>query len=89
MKCEICEKEGTNYVSSRYGRDVYLCEDHRLTVLEYIESLKPKVRVERIHGGYQVDAGVFTPHGRRLSEGSITKGAAEALYEFMRREREG
>lgn len=41
MKCEICEKEGTNYVSSRYGFDVYLCEDHRLTVLEYIESLKP------------------------------------------------
>jgi hypothetical protein len=81
MKCEICEKEGTNYVSSRYGRDVYLCEDHRLTVLEYIESLKPRFNIERYRGGYHI-----------TSDGPcqrVDDDIADALYNYMRREREG
>jgi hypothetical protein len=83
MKCEICEKEGTNYVSSRYGRDVYLCEDHRLTVLEYIESLKPKLVVEIEGAGYMV----VRPNSHQSMW--VAFDQADALYNYMRREREG
>ena len=54
----------------------------------HVEPWQPAVKVGRIHNGYRLDAGVFTSHGgSSRSEGSITKEAANALCDFMKRER--
>ena len=89
MKCEICGKEALPEV--RFW-DRGLCEAHYIQVgkhvREYVESLKPEVTVDRCRNGYAVSEGIVTSHGgSSKSEGFVTEAAANALCDFIKRER--
>jgi len=89
MKCEICGKDTVLPVGA-YG--VWLCEQHREQVLAYIESLKPKPlwRVERTVNGYVMwERSQEGPQEQEVLQHGMCTEAADALYEFMRREHEG
>lgn len=84
MKCEICGKP----VSVLGKFEAELCDAHCEDVVHYIKSLKPKVHVNRWRNGYAVSEGIHTAQGGSCqSEGLVTDVAADALYEYMRRER--
>ena len=80
MKCEICGKPvllNEYWISPR--RQHPLCHGCADKVVAYIESLKPKVVVERfpVSGDYLLDDG---------NPVRLPVALADALYEYMRRE---
>lgn len=95
MKCDICGKEGAEFVSQADGLWAYwLCPDHQERVKSYIESMKPKVKVTK-HDGYVLEspswcigsgeaAGTRAVHCNRMH---LRQEAADALYEYMAQEK--
>jgi len=80
MKCEICGEQ----ISVLGVFEARLCDKHAEQVRDYIKSLKPKVTVLRFNasGDYLVEDERGTPVKVRVD-------MADALYNYMRREREG
>ena len=56
-----------------------LCPEHYVQVRDYIESLKPKVIIQRGDCDYRIDMGDVYMR--------IRDAGANALYEYMKRER--
>jgi len=78
MKCEICgnptEQKMCDWLTN------VMCPEHAKQVKDYIEGLKPRLRpIVHESAGYWVSC-----DGRGAW---ITNETADALYEYMRRER--
>lgn len=77
MKCEICGEQ----ISVLGVFEARLCDKHAEQVRDYIKSLKPKVTVCQYPEGYDISEG-------GVVDTFVSRDAAEALYNYMRRERE-
>lgn len=92
FKCVVCGRwfcsdHAAPFYNCRREQPAWLCPEHRQSVTEYIESLKPKVRVRLEGSYYHIEGMTEVFHG--VNTVLVPTSVAEALYEYMRREHEG
>ncbi len=92
--CVVCGKVLCRDCSGgRLSSDIrvvpdYLCPTHYSQVRDFIEGLKPKIEVH--HCAYQYEGGFYdicNRTGDGMPYNSISEDEADALYDYMRRER--
>ena len=90
--CDVCGKE---YCDICIGQPVF-CPEHYQKVKEFIEGLKPKYKtwatshyvVVEAPKGELVGVGMDSSNcGSSIAKAELTREAANALYEHIRRER--
>lgn len=81
----FCSDHAAPFYNCRREQPMWLCPEHRQRAVEYIESLKPKPKVDRYGEKYRISG---TPWWWDSADTVLlSTSAANALYDHIKRER--